>query len=404
MGDAAARVEPRAGSPRLTLCCGQQCHRPDPTSSPTDRDWLRDPVYVCSNTFMRWSGQSISGKPPDSPTSAGSRTLPGLRALPGLIRTVTTPEFAGVTFHEVLAKSVLNHVPDASSMPFRWTVNPWRGCTHACVYCYARGTHAWLELDTGLGFDTQIVVKVNAADVLRRELSRPSWTHELVALGTNTDPYQRAEGRYRLMPGIISALADSRTPFSILTKGTLLRRDLPELAAASRLVQVRLGVSIAILDAELQQSLEPGAPSARARLDLVSAITEAGFRCHVMVAPALPVLTDSAAVLNDLLAAIARAGATSATVLPLTMRPGAREWFFGWLRRNRADLLPHYAGLYSNGSNAPRSYRADLAARVAPLLAAHGLAGADAPGREAGPTAVQAASTTVRDLDPPVLF
>jgi DNA repair photolyase len=163
-------------------------------------------------------------------------------------------------------------------------------------------------------------------------------------------------------------------------------------------------VSIAILDAELQQSLEPGAPSARARLDLVSAIAEAGFRCHVMVAPALPVLTDSAAILNDLLAAIARAGATSATVLPLTMRPGAREWFFGWLRRNRADLLPHYAGLYSNGSNAPRSYGADLAARVGPLLAAHGLAGADAPGREAGPAAVQAASTTVRDLDPPVLF
>jgi DNA repair photolyase len=354
---------------------------------------------------MRWSGQSISIEPADPSTSDSSGTLPGMRAVPGLIRTVTTPEFAGVTFHEVLAKSVLNHVPDTSSMPFRWTVNPWRGCTHACFYCYARSTHAWLELDTGLGFDTQIVVKVNAEDVLRRELARSSWTHELVALGTNTDPYQRAEGRYRLMPGIISALADSHTPFSVLTKGTLLKRDLPLLAAASRQVNVRLGVSIAILDPNLQQSLEPGAPSTRARLDLVSGIAAAGFRCHVMVAPALPGLTDSAAALDDLLTAIARAGATSATVLPLTLRPGAREWFFGWLRRNRAGLLPRYAGLYSNGSNTPRAYRADLAARVAPLLAAHGLAGGtDAPGRGAGVAAVRAAPTAERKPDPMTLF
>jgi DNA repair photolyase len=328
-----------------------------------------------------------------------------MAALPGLIRTITTPEFAGVTFHEVLAKSVLNHVPDASSMPFRWTVNPWRGCTHACFYCYARSTHAWLELDTGKGFDTQIVVKVNAAEVLHRELARPAWTHELVALGTNTDPYQRAEGRYQLMPDIIAALADSRTPFSILTKGTLLKRDLPLLVAASRQVSVRLGVSIAILDPDLQQSLEPGSPTTPARLELVSAIADAGFRCHVMLAPALPVLTDSTPALSDLLAAIARAGAASATVLPLTMRPGAREWFFGWLRRNRADLLAHYAGLYSNRTNAPKSYRADLAARVAPLLAAHGLAGgADAPGREDGPPPVRAAETAEGVPNPLVLF
>jgi DNA repair photolyase len=328
-----------------------------------------------------------------------------MAAPPGLVRTVTRPEFAGVTFHEVLAKSVLNHVPAASRMPFRWTVNPWRGCTHACFYCYARSTHAWLELDAGRDFDTQIVVKVNAADVLRRELARPSWTHELVALGTNTDPYQRAEGRYRLMPGIVSALAESDTPFSILTKGTLLKRDLPLLVAAARRVHVSLGVSITVLDPELQQSLEPGAPTAPARLDLVSAITEAGFGCHVMVAPALPMLTDSTPALNHLLAAIARAGATSAAVLPLTMRPGAKEWFFGWLRRHRADLIPHYAGLYAKSTNAPRSYRADLAARVAPLLAAHGLAGgAEAPGRDVGLAQIPAASTTEHRPDPLVLF
>jgi DNA repair photolyase len=337
----------------------------------------------------------------DGAASSGRETLPGMAALPGLVRTITRPEFDGVTFHEVLAKSVLNKVPDASTMPFRWTVNPWRGCTHACFYCYARSTHTWLEFDAGKDFDTQIVVKVNAAHVLRRELGRSSWTHELVALGTNTDPYQRAEGRYRLMPGIISALADSKTPFSILTKGTLLRRDLPLLMAAKRQVQVRLGVSIAILDPDLQQSLEPGAPSTRARLDLVTAIADAGFDCHVMVAPALPGLTDSAGGLNDLLAAIAQAGARSATVLALTMRPGAREWFFGWLRRNRGDLLPYYAGLYANRTNPPASYQASLAARAGPLLAAHGLAfGGDDPAPEVVPAKTPAADHDVPEAMP----
>ena len=119
-------------------------------------------------------------------------------------------------------------------MPFPWTINPYRGCTHACVYCFARRTHEWLEFDSGHDFDSQIVVKTNLVEVLRRELARPSWQREHVALGTNTDPYQRAEGRYQLMPGVIRALADSGTPFSILTKGTLLRRDIPLLAEAAR--------------------------------------------------------------------------------------------------------------------------------------------------------------------------
>lgn len=258
-----------------------------------------------------------------------------LAGVPGLVRTVRTPDFAGVTFHEVLAKSALSKVPAASSMPFRWTVNPWRGCTHACFYCYARGSHAWLELDTGVGFDTQLVVKTNVVDVLRAELARPSWRHEQVALGTNTDPYQRAEGRYRFMPGIIEALAGSGTPFSLLTKGTLLRRDLPLLVEAARSVPVGLGVSVAIGDPALHASLEPGTPSPSARLDVVRAITDAGLRCGVMVAPVLPWLTDSTDDLDALLGCIAAAGASGATVLPLHLRPGAREWYLGWVRRER---------------------------------------------------------------------
>lgn len=186
--------------------------------------------------------------------------LPGLDRA-GFVRSVTTPEFDGVTFHEVLCKSALNRVPAAARLPFEWTVNPMRGCSHACRYCFARGTHEYLDLDTGRDFDTQIVVKTNVVEVLRREVARPCWGWPQVALGTNTDPYQRAEGRYRLMPGIIGTLADSGTPFSILTKGTLLRRDLPLLAEVSKRVEVGLAVSLALLDPDLQRSLEPGTPS-----------------------------------------------------------------------------------------------------------------------------------------------
>ena len=268
---------------------------------------------------MRWDGQAIT---------ADDGALPGLDftglARAGLVRTVRTPEFAGIAFHEVHAKSALSHVPAASKMPFRWTINPYRGCSHACHYCFARGTHQYLDLDAGKDFDSQVVVKVNVDQVLRAELARPAWKREPVALGTNTDPYQRAEGRYRLMPGIIGALADSGTPFSILTKGTLLRRDLPLLVDAAQRVELGLGVSLAVLDEELQQSVEPGTPTPRARLDLVRAVREAGLPCGVMVAPVLPWLTDSTDHLRRLLDAIADAGATGVTVIPLHLRPGAR--------------------------------------------------------------------------------
>ena len=144
--------------------------------------------------------------------------------------------------------------------------------------CFARNTHTYLELDAGADFDSQIVVKVNIARVLDRELRAPRWTREPVAMGTNTDPYQRAEGRYRLMPGVIGALARSGTPFSLLTKGTVLARDLPALVAAAADVPVRLGVSIALLDRQLQAGLEPGTPSPAARLELVRRIRGAGLR------------------------------------------------------------------------------------------------------------------------------
>jgi|tagenome__1003787_1003787.scaffolds.fasta_scaffold20955686_1 DNA repair photolyase len=318
---------------------------------------------------MRWDGQLLSGEDP------ADGQLPGLptSAIRGLLRTVTTPEFAGMRFHEVAARSALNAVPGASPMPFSWTINPYRGCSHACVYCFARKTHEWLELDTGSGFDRDVVVKVNLVEVLRRELGRPSWGREHVALGTNTDPYQRAEGRYQLMPGVITALADSGTPLSILTKGTLLRRDLPLLASAAARVPVGLGVSIAIWNDALHRSLEPGAPSPRARLAVVRAAREAGLPCGVFLAPVLPWLTDSLEHLDDAIGQVAAAGASGITVFALHLRPGAREWFFSWLEREHPALVPDYRRLYARGSNASKEYRRWLAARVAPLVRRHGL-------------------------------
>ncbi|OLT08490.1 radical SAM protein [Pseudonocardia sp. CNS-004] len=316
---------------------------------------------------MRWGDQLISGD------GVGQEpTLPGLR---GLLRSVRTPEFAGTVFHEVEARSALNEVRGPSPLPFRWTVNPYRGCSHACLYCFARNTHTYLDLDAGHDFDSQIVVKVNVARVLEKELRSRRWRREPVAMGTNTDPYQRAEGRYRLMPDIVGALARSGTPLSVLTKGTVLARDLPLLAAVARDVPVGLGVSIALLARDLQHQLEPGTPSPQARLDLVRRITDAGLPCGVMVAPVLPLLTDSADGLDALLARIAAAGASGATVLALHLRPGTREWFLAWLVRERPDLVPAYERLYRRGAYVDPAYRRALSERVGPLLRAHGLAG-----------------------------
>jgi DNA repair photolyase len=315
---------------------------------------------------MRWSGQELGVEQNDA--------LPGLAKLNNLVRSVQTPEFVGVTFHEILAKSALNHVPGQSMMPFGWTINPYRGCTHACTYCFARPTHTYLDLDAGEDFDRQIIVKVNVGEVLQKELAKPSWRREPVALGTNTDPYQRAEGRYSLMPGIIEALTDSGTPFSILTKGTLLRRDLPLIVEASKRVHVDLAMSIAIYDHELQQSVEPGPPSAKARLATVTAVREAGLGCAVFLMPILPYLTDTRAHLDEALRQAKAAGATSVLYTALHLRGGVKPWFMRWLEHSHPELVPTYRSMYyGNNAYAPKAYRAWLSQRIRPLIRAHGL-------------------------------
>ncbi|WP_030227766.1 Rv2578c family radical SAM protein [Actinoalloteichus caeruleus] len=340
---------------------------------------------------VRWDGQRADG------AARSEAVLPGMEQplrLHGFLRETTTPEFAGITFYEVMARSVLNRVP-GGSMPFGWTVNPYRGCTHACVYCFARRTHTYLDLDAGHDFDTRVIVKVNAGEVLRRELARPGWTGEHVAMGTNTDPYQRAEGRYRLMRDILGALADAANPFSVLTKGTLLLRDLDLLERAARRTSVSVSMSVGHLDERLWRSVEPGTPSPRARLDAVRRLTDAGVGCGVLMAPILPGLGDSAERIDSAVAAIAAAGATSVTPVVLHLRPGAREWYLAWLAREHPGLVERYERLYRDGAYAPKAYQRVVAERVRLAARAHGLL-RERPGEHRGSGATSSAAPPSR--------
>jgi DNA repair photolyase len=290
-----------------------------------------------------------------------------------LTRTFDTPEFRGMTFYEVRARSILSKVPSASRMPFSWTLNPYRGCSHACRYCYARRTHEYLDLDAGIDFDSKIVVKVNAPELLRNELTSARWAGDHIAMGTNVDPYQRAEGRYHLMPGIIEALRDARNPFSILTKGTLVLRDLDLLHEAAEVTDVSVNVSVGFVDEALWRQVEPGTPAPRARLSVCRMLTDAGIGCGVLMAPILPYLTDSPHQLEATVWAIAAAGARSVSPLVLHLRPGAREWYLAWLEREYPELMPRYRDLYGDGAYAPKAYQRSISARVAQLAHRYGV-------------------------------
>ncbi|WP_069812402.1 Rv2578c family radical SAM protein [Streptomyces sp. TP-A0874] len=312
---------------------------------------------------MRWDGLS----------ERADTTHPGLFGTDAISRTFDTPEFRGITFHEVRARSIVNRVPGASRMPFEWTVNPYRGCSHACVYCFARKTHSYLDLDTGLGFDSQIVVKVNAPELLRRRLASPGWRGEHIAMGTNVDCYQRAEGRYRLMPGILEALRDYANPFSILTKGTLILRDLELLRQAASVTDVGVCVSVGSVDRTLWRTVEPGTPSPERRLDVCRTLGENGLPCAVLMAPVIPFLGDSPEQLRETVRAVAAAGATTVTPLALHLRPGAREWFMSWLAEHHPRLVRRYETMYAQGSYAPRWYQRQITRQVHELAAEYGI-------------------------------
>jgi len=290
------------------------------------------------------------------------RRLPGYRD-DAVVRRFDAPEALDIRFYEVRAKSALNRVPERSRMPFRWTINPYRGCTHACSYCFARPTHTYLGLGAGRDFEREIVVKVNVPEVLRRELARPSWRREHVALGTNTDPYQWVEGRYRLMPGIWEALRDSATPASVLTKSPLLLRDLELMKAVPGM---RANLSVPTLDEKAWRATEPHTPHPRARLEAVAELNRAGIPCGVLIAPLMPGINDSPEQVARIIELAEQAGAVDIGGLALHLRGEVRELFLEWLREHRPDLLPRYERLYARGAYAPRAERERLAALARP--------------------------------------
>jgi DNA repair photolyase len=307
---------------------------------------------------MRWDNLRLV-----EPPGKESMTLP-LFEQGAVVRRFDTPEFHGITFYEVRAKSIINRVPEASRVPFRWTINPYRGCSHSCFYCFARNTHTYLDLDYGEDFNSQIVVKVNGPELLRKELSAKSWTGEHIAMGTNVDPYQRAEGRYKLMRGILEALRDFANPFSILTKGSLILRDLDLLRRCAEVTDVGTNVSVGFVDKALWRLLEPGTPSPTKRLEVCRTLNQAGIPCGVLMAPIIPFLTDSPQHLAATVQQIADSGAIHVTPIVLHLRTGAREWYMKWLSENHPDLVRRYERLYGRGAYAPKAYQEDVTGRV----------------------------------------
>jgi DNA repair photolyase len=451
--------------------------------------------------FVRWQGLTVE--------EDEGRRLPRLGA-DSVIRTFDAPEALGIRFHEIRARSALNRVPKQSRMPFRWTVNPYRGCSHACSYCssgetrifmadgltkeladvrvgdevygtvrcgkyrryeitpvldhwstvkpahrvalddgtelvvsgdhrflsdagwrhvagsrngvesrphlsidhkllgigsvhgssdlrrrivetadrlrvasveplgtelplfdittgtgdflangvvshncFARPTHAYLDLNAREDFEREIVVKVNVPELLKAELGRPSWKHEHVALGTNTDPYQWVEGRYKLMPGVWQALSDSGTPGSLVTKSPLVLRDLPLLQELHERAEMSVYMSVPTLDEGAWRETEPHTPSPRARIEAVAKLNAAGVPAGILVAPLMPGINDSPEQVAKILELAEEAGAISVAAVTLHLRGDVKDIMFDWLREHRPDLIPVYEQLYARGAYAP---------------------------------------------------
>ncbi len=303
-------------------------------------------------------------------------------------RHVGRGEFRGLEFLHVNARRIINEVPAASHLPFRFTINAYRGCSHACVYCFARPTHGYLDLGIGEDFERKIVVKVNAVERLRAELAPGRWAGDHIAMGTNTDPYQRCEGKYHLTRGIVEVLAEAGNPFSILTKSTLILRDLELLAEAATRTDVRANFSIGTLDEEVWKLTEPGTPHPLRRIEAVAKLNAAGVPCGVLVAPVLPGLSDSPEQLEAVVKACVEAGARPIASILLHLRPGVREHYLGWLAGARPDLVPAYDELYPR-SYAPKSAQDRVARMVSELVERHG-------GRPARPSGTRSPSSKPR--------
>jgi DNA repair photolyase len=269
-----------------------------------------------------------------------------------------------VEYREEPCRSALNRV---KGMPFRWSLNPYMGCVHRCTFCYVRAFEARADRPSDDRYGRSIRVKVNVAEVLRSELTRPSWKRDSVAVGAATDPYQPAEGRYRLTRACLEELGRARTPFSIITRGPLIRRDVDVLVEAARRTHVHVSFSVPTLDERIWRTTEPGTAPPRRRLEAVRILTGAGVDTGVALAPILPGLSDDPALLADVVREARAAGATGIWANVLSLRPGTREHFLEALARDWPELLPRYERLYDRRAYLPSTETASVRATVRAL-------------------------------------
>jgi DNA repair photolyase len=256
-------------------------------------------------------------------------------------------------------------------MPFRWSLNPYRGCVHACHYCYARATHPYLGLNADEDFATKIIVKTNMPELLRQELGRRSWTRERVAIGTATDAYQPCEGRYQLTRRCLKALRDAHTPVSIVTKSTLILRDLDLLTTLAQGPGATVYFTITTLDEQLWRLFEPGTPPPHKRLEVMRRLSGAGIQCGVFLAPILPGFTDATESIEAVAAAAKAHGAVSFGSAVLRLAPVVKEHYLGFVAATFPHLLPRYERAYG-GVNISSDYQGAIERRLARIRERHG--------------------------------
>ncbi len=295
-----------------------------------------------------------------------------LALLDGAERTVGSGEYRGLEFFEVDAKTLINRVPGGPVYGFEYTINAYRGCSHACEYCFARPTHEYLALGIDTDFETKIVVKRNAVERVRAETAPHRWGGDLLAMGTNTDPYQHAEGKYKLTRGILEILVERRNPFSILTKSTLVLRDLDVLVTASRVMDIAVDFSIGTIDPRLWRSTERGAPHPQRRMEAVAKLNAAGVPSGVLMGPILPGLSDDANHIDDVVAAALGAGATSIAAVPLHLKPGLRRHFMSFLADEHPELVIEYERRFRDRAFQARHHQQRIVEMVREAVQRHG--------------------------------
>ena len=275
-----------------------------------------------------------------------------------------------VEYREEPCRSALNRV---QGMGFNWTLNPYMGCVHRCTFCYVRAFEQRADRPSGERYGRSIRVKTNIADMLRKELTRPSWQRESVTIGAATDPYQPAEGRYKLTRACIEVLGAAANPFSIITRGPMIVRDIDVLVTAAQRADVHVTFSIPTIDVDAWRKTEPGTAPPLQRLRAVTELVEAGLDVGVGMAPILPGITDKPELLEDVVRAVRAAGATGIWTNLLHLRPGTKEHYLAALERDWPELLPEYGRLYGRRAYLSAAETKPVKAQVRELARKHGI-------------------------------